>query len=211
MVQFKINPASTALLVIDMQRVWVARGARMEVPAVREMVPSFDKLISVCRQKGVKVIFTHHAHRADGSDLGLYREFIPTPDGRPFLIDGTPEAEIYEGMDRKDADIVVTKQVYSAFVGTNLDHLLRVNGIDTLIIGGIITAYCCEATARDARHRNYKVIFLSDGNETYESIPDVGWGPIPREEIQKVVLSIMAFRYAEVSSIRQVLDRVSQT
>lgn len=209
MVQFTISAAKTALLVIDMQQIWVARGAKMEVPSAREMVPKFNTLISTCRRKGIKVIFTRHAHNANGTDLGLYSEFIPTPDGRPFLIDGTPDAEIYDGMDHKSTDAVVTKSIYSAFLGTNLDHILRVAGIDTLIIGGIITAYCCEATARDARHRNYKVIFLSDGNETYEKIPDMGWGEISRDEIQRVVMSIMAYRYAEVLSIQQVLDRLS--
>lgn len=211
MVQFNISPAKTALLVIDMQQLWVAKGARMEVPSAREMVPRFNNLISTCRQEGIKVVFTRHAHSADGSDLGLYKEFIPTTDGKPFLVDGTPEAAIYGEMDHRDTDVVITKQIYSAFLGTNLDHILRINGIDTLIIGGIITAYCCEATARDARHRNYKVIFLSDGNETYEKIPDMGWGAIPREEVQRVVMSIMAYRYAEVLSIQQVLDRLSKT
>lgn len=211
MVHFSIVPAKTALLVIDMQQLWLAKGARMEVPGAREMVPRLNKVIAASRQKGIKVIFTRHAHSADGTDLGLYREFLPTADGKPFIIDGTPDAEIYNEMDYEKTDAVVTKQIYSAFMGTNLEHILRVAGIDTLIIGGIITAYCCEATARDARHRNYKVIFLSDGNETYAKLPDMGWGAIQRDEMHRVIMTIMAYRYAEVLSIQQVLDRLAKT
>lgn len=209
MVRFDIVPAKTALLVIDMQQVWLAKGARMEVPSGREMVPALNKLIGSCRKQGIKVIFTRHAHRADGSDLGLFELFIPSKDGKPFLVDGTPDAEIYDGMDCRGDDLVITKQVYSAFSGTILDHYLRINNIDTLIISGLITCYCCEATAREARHRDYKVIFLSDGNATYEQLPDVGFGAVPREELQRVVLAILAFRYAEVLSIDHVLQRLA--
>ncbi len=209
MVRFDIYPEKTALLLIDMQQVWLAKGARMEVPRGRQMVPRLNKLIAACRQQGIRVIFTRHAHREDGSDLGLFKEFIPTASGKPFLIKGTPEAEIYDEMDRQENDLVVDKQIYSAFLGTNLDHILRSNGIDTVIIGGLITTYCCEATARDARHRNYKVIFLSDGNAIYDKIPDMGWGEISADEVERVVLTIIAYRYAEVLSIADVLNRLS--
>lgn len=211
MAKFDINPAKTALLVIDMQNTWLKAGSSMETPGSRALVPKLNKLIQACREKGISVIFTRHAHRSDGSDMGLFAEFVPDVAAKTALIEGTPDVEIYRELDYRQSDIVVTKQAYSAFYGTNLDLILRTKGIDTVIISGIVTWGCCESTARDARHRNYKVIFLSDGTATYDQLPDMGWGIITAEETMRNVLTVMAFRYAEVLSVEQLLVRLANS
>lgn len=211
MAKFDIKPAQTALLVIDMQNAWLRAGSAMETPGSRALVPKLNKLIQACREKSICPIFTRHAHRSDGSDMGLFAEFIPALAAKAALIEGTPDVEIYPEMDCRRSDIVVTKQAYSAFYGTNLDLILRAKGIDTVIISGIVTWGCCESTARDARHRNYKVIFLSDGTATYDRLPDMGWGIITAEETMRHVLTVMAFRYAEVLSVEQLLMRLAHS
>ena len=211
MPKFDIHNDKTALLVIDMQNAWLRPGSPLEAPNGRALIPDLNRLIQACREKGIPIIFTRHAHRQDGSDMGLFKDFIPEMATGSALIEGTPEVEIYGEMNHQKSDIVITKQAYSAFYGTNLDLILRTKGIDTLIIGGIITWACCESTARDARHRNYKVIFPSDGTATYDSLPDMGWGTIPAEESMRHVLTVMAFRYAEVLSIEEVLSRLSES
>lgn len=86
------------------------------------------------------------------------------------------DVEIYDEIERQEDDIVVVKRVFSAFFGTDLDLILRISEIDTMIIAGLAAHSSCEATARDARHRNYRVIFLSDGTATYDHFRDMGWG-----------------------------------
>ena len=104
---------------------------------------------------------------------------------------------------------MVAKPRYSAFYGTDLEAILRSQGIDTLIIGGTITNVCCESTTRDAFSRDYKVIFLSGGNAAGD-LPDLGFGPVSAEEIQKVVLTVLAMCFAQVSSIDEVSAEIAQ-
>lgn len=205
MVRFDIYPKKTALIIIDMMNALLKPGGPLEIPSGRELVPRLNKLISVCREKGILIIFTKHAHRASGHDMGLYTEFSPA---MSTVIEGTSDVEIYDELERQEDDIVVVKRAFSAFFGTDLDLILRINRIDTVIIGGLATHSSCEATARDARHRNYKVIFLSDGTATYDQFHDMGWGEIPGDEVRRVVLTIMALRNAEVLSIEEVLSRL---
>lgn len=60
-------------------------------------------------------------------------------------------------------EIVVTNHAVSAFAGTSVDQLLRVQGIDTVVLGGVVTHYAVEGTAREAHDRGYRVIVLEDG------------------------------------------------
>lgn len=209
MVKFNICPEKTALLIIDMMNAFLKPGGPLEVKRGRNLITGLNKLISMCRQKRILSIFIVHAHREDGSDMGLFKEFIPEMTTSP-LIEGTPDVEIYDEIDQQKGDIIIVKRAFSAFFGTDLDLILRIKGIDTLIISGITTHSCCEATARDARHRNYKVIFLSDGTATFDYLPDKGWGIISGDDVQRVVLTIMALRNAEVSSIEEVIVRLSK-
>jgi ureidoacrylate peracid hydrolase len=63
---------------------------------------------------------------------------------------------------------VVKKWRSSAFVGTNLDMVLRCNGIKTLVVTGDVTQGCVESTARDASFHDYYVVVLEDCVATYE-------------------------------------------
>jgi len=211
MVRFDIIPDKTALLVIDMQKVFLENGSPLEIPRGRELVPILNRLISMCRSKGIMVIFVKQAHRANRSDLGLYTKFVPVLAEKPVLLEGMSDIDIYDGLDMQEDDTVVVKRTFSAFYCTDLDHVLRVNGIDTLIISGIATHSCCEATARDARHRNYKVIFLSDGTATYDRLPDAGWGEISGDDVQRFVLTMMALRNAEVIPTCDIIERLKVT
>lgn len=210
MVKFDVVPGRTAMLVIDMQNAFLQPGRPFEVPAGRGMLPNLNRLISACRKKGILIIHTMHVLGEYGGEIGLWEKFNPAYRQRSTLLKNTQDVELYGELDHDRNDVVIAKTAYNAFYGTELDYALNVRGIDTLIIGGVVTPLCCEATAREARHRNFKVIFLSDGNASYDSIPDMGWGKITAHEIQRVVLTILAYRYAEVAPIAEVLDRLAK-
>ena len=74
--------------------------------------------------------------------------------------------QLWPTLDVESGDLIIDKTRFSAFVpGTcRLDDELRARGIDTLIVTGTLTNVCCESTARDAMQRNYKVVFVADGN-----------------------------------------------
>src|SRR5207247_6779750 len=90
-----IDPAKTAMIVVDMQNDFVAAGAPIEVSAARAMVPKLAEALKICRDAGIRVIFTAHVHRRDGCDMGLFDDMHPPIANRDALVDGTPGVEIY--------------------------------------------------------------------------------------------------------------------
>ncbi len=203
MVAYSIDPQKTALLVIDMINDFVKPGAPRENPEIREkLIPRLKKLILHCRAKGIPVIYACHTHRKDGSDLGVLAQALPGTE--ISFIRGSEGVEVYAEIKPEEGDIVIEKHKYGAFYGTELELILRSMGKDTLIITGTATNLSCETAARDATNRDFKVVFPSDGNVARD-LHDMGWGPIPKEEIQRVVLSTMAYRFARVLSIDELI------
>jgi biuret amidohydrolase len=203
-----INPARTAMIVVDMQNDFVATGAPMETPAARAMVPKLAEALKMCRGAGVRVIYTAHVHRRDGSDMGLFDDMHPPIANRAALVDGTAGVEIYPELAPKDGEHVIKKHRYSGFFGTDLDIVLREWDVDTVIISGTTTENCCLATARDAMFRNYRVVFLSDATATYD-YPDRGFGSMPNAEVHHATLVILAASTAHVMSVADLAARLA--
>jgi nicotinamidase-related amidase len=143
-----------AVLVIDMQRDFIDEGAPIECPGGRDIIAPIQRLLNLARQKGLPVIYTQEAHRAEGVDFG--REL----DGEEpvHCVEGTPGVEIIPNLTPRPRDFLIVKRRYSAFFATDLDLLLRGLEVDTLILTGVATDVCVRATAQDAQQLNYKVI-----------------------------------------------------
>ena len=204
-----IDTKKTAMIVVDMQNDFVASGAAMETPAARAVVPKLADALKICRDAGIKVIYTAHVHRHDGSDMGLFDDMHPPIANRAALVDGTLGVDIYPELAPASGEHVIKKHRYSGFFGTDLDMILREWGIDTVIISGTTTENCCSATARDAMFRNYRVVFLSDATATYD-YPDRGFGPMPAAEVHHASLVILAASTAHVMSVEQMRARISR-
>jgi ureidoacrylate peracid hydrolase len=101
---------------------------------------------------------------------------------------------LWPALDVQPADWIVDKTRYSAFVPgcCDLHERLQGAGIDTLIITGTLTNCCCESTARDAMQRDYRVIFVSDGNAALNDAE------------HNATLGNMAALFADVMSAEQV-------
>jgi nicotinamidase-related amidase len=204
----QIDPSKTAMIVVDMQNDFVAAGAPMETPAARAMVPRLAEALKLCRNAGVRVIFTAHVHRRDGCDMGLFDDMHPPIASREALVDGTQGTDIYPDLAPEPGEHVIKKHRYSGFFGTDLDIILREWGIDTVIVSGTTTENCCHATARDAMFRNYRVVFLSDATATYD-YPDRGFGSMPNAEIHHATLVILAASTAHVMSVADLSARLA--
>jgi nicotinamidase-related amidase len=203
-----IDPAKTAMIVVDMQNDFVAAGAPMETPAARAITPRLADALQICRNAGIRVVYTAHVHRRDGSDMGLFDDMHPPIANRAALVDGTPGVEIYPELAPRPGEHVIKKHRYSGFFGTDLDIILREWGVDTVIVSGTTTENCCHATARDAMFRNYRVVFLSDATATYD-YPDCGFGAMPNAEVHHATLVILAASTAHVMSVAEMAARVA--
>jgi len=208
-VRYPIIPEKTAMIVVDMQNDFVQEGAPIEIPRARAMVPHLNRLLDVCRAHKLPVIYIHHVIRGGDIDAGRLADHYEAIRNNKALLAGTKNVEIYAGLKPHPGDLVVAKPRYSAFYGTDLEAILRSKGIDTLIISGTVTHVCCESTTRDAFSRDYKVIFLSDGNAARD-LPDLGFGPVSAEEVQRVTLTVLAMSFAQVASIDQVIAEIEQ-
>ena len=204
----EIEPARTAMIVVDMQNDFVAPGAPLETPAARAMVPKLSEALKLCRRAGVRVIYTAHSHRRDGCDMGLFDDIHPPIAMRNAVIDDTPGVDIYADLAPAAGEHVIKKHRYSGFFGTDLDIILREWGVDTVIISGTTTENCCHATARDAMFRNYRVVFLSDATATYD-YPDRGFGPMANRDVHQATLVILAASTAHVMSVSDLHSRLA--
>ena len=79
------------------------------------------------------------------------------------LLEGDPRTEFDLRVSPAQDEIVVTNHAISAFAGTSLSQLFRVQGINTVVLGGVVTHYAVEGTGRDAHDRGYRVVVLEDG------------------------------------------------
>jgi nicotinamidase-related amidase len=142
--RWPITVKNTAVIVVDMQNIWVhPRGVRY-LPMSEDIVPRIQELLRFCRSNRVPVVYLHTTKRKDLADVGIFADIKPT-----------------------EGDLVVKKFRYSGFYGTQLENLLRALGRDTIAITGVATNVCCDTTARDGAMRDFKVLFLSDCNASF--------------------------------------------
>ncbi|HGU6747899.1 MULTISPECIES: cysteine hydrolase family protein [Enterobacteriaceae] len=200
-----IDPKTTAVIVVDMQNDFVAPGAPLLSQMAQDLVPRLGKTLDECRELGMKIVFTAHVHRLDGSDMGLFDDLYPPIASRAALVDGTEGGDIYPPLKPQPGEHVIKKSRYSAFYGTPMDMMLREWGIKTVIITGTTTENCCHATARDAMFNNYKVVFLSDGTGTFD-YPDMGYGSMSAQDVHLATLRILAFSTAHVMTCKEFLE-----
>ncbi len=204
MINFVIEPSRTALLITDMQNVFV-EGSPVSAPEGPQVLDRLNHLAEICHEVGIQVIYTAHVVRPDHTNVGILGEIVP-PVQAGLIDDGSVSGSLHSGVQMREGDILLKKPRYGAFHGTDLELILRDKGIDTLIIGGIATNVCCETTAREATVRDFKVIFLSDGTATF-GLPDLGFGAITAQEIQRVTCSVMSFFYGQVLTVDQVIEK----
>ncbi|WP_432838729.1 cysteine hydrolase family protein [Dactylosporangium sp. CA-092794] len=206
MVTFDITPHRTALLIVDLQRLFV-EGSPVAAPDGPAVLERLRRLAATCRQAGIRIIHTAHVVRPGGANAGVMGEVVPAV--RAGLIDdGNPIAELHPGSEVHTGDVVLKKPRYGAFHGTDLELILRGAGIDTLIIGGIATHVCCDTTAREASVRDFRVLFLSDGTACFP-LPDIGFGPVTADDLQRAVLGAIAFAFGEVLSTEEATRRIA--
>jgi ureidoacrylate peracid hydrolase len=164
----RLDPARTALVVIDMQTAFCAPGGPAEVPASRDIVPPINTLTAELRGLGVPVFWILHANSRVGgkSDWELFFNTIVADDVREKTLDSlaAPKQSVWSELVTAPSDQTVLKNRYSALIqgSSSLERMLRGMGIDTILVAGTKTNVCCESTARDAMMLDFKVVMVED-------------------------------------------------
>jgi len=149
-----------ALLIIDMQNDFVLDGAPLRVAQARAAVPKIHLLLDAFRQRNLPVFHILRVHRADGSDVEIIRQDLFNK--TPFAVEGTRGAAVIDELHPLPGEYVITKTRMSAFIGTELDLILRTLKISDLVVTGIQTPNCVRTTVFDAIAYNYPVILIRD-------------------------------------------------
>ena len=165
-----IDPARSALVVIDMQNYFVAEGFPLEVPAAREIVPNINRLAAAMRGLGGLVVWIQTTAVGGLERWGNHHRYTLTAEAARVRLANLDEAaegfKIYAALEPLPADPRAKKITYSAFIpgSSDLNPLLRRSGVETVLIAGTVTNVCCESSARDAMMLDYRVIMVSDAN-----------------------------------------------
>ena len=151
--QVRVDPTRTALVVIDMQNDFVREGGGMLVPDAEATIPAIRALLELARAHGMRVVYSQDTHRDGDPEWRIWPEHAR---------EGSWGWEIVDELAPARDDVVLRKLRYDAFYGTPLDHLLRLWGVDTLVICGTVANICVHYTAASAALRWYEVVIPRD-------------------------------------------------
>jgi ureidoacrylate peracid hydrolase len=186
-----LNPAETALIVVDMQNAYASPGgyldlAGFDIGGAEGVIERIAATVAAARAAGVLVVFFQNGWDADyveaggpGSPNWWKSNALKTMRDKPelqgqLLAKGTWDYAMVDKLKPEAGDIVIAKPRYSAFYNTQLDSLLRARGIRNLAFCGIATNVCVESTLRDGFFLEYFGVLLEDA--THQAGP-----PFPQE------------------------------
>ena len=138
----------TVLLVVDVQKGLIDEHPYRE----NELLEDISKLTQRARANGVEVVYVRH-----GED---------DPNG---LFPGSPAWQVHPAIAPLEGERVFDKRFSSAFKDTGLDEYLQGRGVKTLVVAGMQTEYCIDATIKSAFERGYKVTMPEGGSTTYDN------------------------------------------
>lgn len=169
--EFKFDPATTALIIIDMQRDFLYPGGFGEklgndVSTTNVIIPNVQRVLEEARKQEMLVIHTREGHRPDLSDVpeskmrgGSIGEDGPM--GR-ILVRGEYGHDIVDELAPKEGEVILDKPGKGAFYQTDLASILRNTEIKSLLVAGVTTHVCVQSTIREANDRGYECLMLED-------------------------------------------------
>ena len=155
----RVDATRTALVVVDMQNDFVSQGGSLLVPDAEATIPAINGLLELARAHGMRVVYSQDTHRDGDPEWQIWPEHAREGSWGWNIVDALAPAE---------DETVICKVRYDAFYGTPLDHLLRLWGVDTLVICGTVANICVHYTAASAALRWYSVIIPRDATSALE-------------------------------------------
>ena len=201
-----LDPARTALIVVDLQNGFMAPGQPAEIAPAREIVPNVNRLAAATRAAGGTVVWIQNTITPESEkSWSIYLGNFANEDWglrmRRAFTPGDFGHALYPSLEVRPSDLTVRKTRFSAFVpgASELDSILRGRGINTLIVVGTATNVCCESTARDAMMLNYKIFFVSDANACRT------------DEEHNATLAILLVMFADVRSTDEMVNLLQRS
>ena len=157
--EVRLDPARTALVVVDMQNDFVKEGGSLVVPEAAGTIPAIRGLLDGARRSGAKVVFTQDTHAEGDPEWGIWPEHVR---------EGSWGWEIVDELAPRGDELVIQKVRYDAFYGTHLDHFLRLWNTKTVLVCGTVANICVHYTAASAALRWYDVVIPRDATSALD-------------------------------------------
>ncbi len=182
----------TGLLLIDFQQGF----AREEYFGGNRNNPKAEGnarvLLEFFRQHGLPVIHTRHNSVFENSPLRA----------------GQPGNDFIETLVPLPNEPIMDKSVNSAFIGTNLDEVLKEKGIRKLYIGGLVTNHCVSTTARMAANMGYEIVVIADATAAFDQVGFTG-EKFPSELVHQVSLASLNGEFGSIMATAEILENLA--
>jgi nicotinamidase-related amidase len=195
MSEWIVDPKAAALIVMDFQTVVV----EMVTSEKDALLAQTAKLIEAARKARMLVIYVVVGFRAGYPEVCPRNQaFAPVRDSGRFT-DGSTDTAVHAAVAPKPGEVVVTKHRVSAFAGTDLEMILRANGIETLVLAGIATSGVVLSTVRHASDADYHLVVVEDCCADRDA------------EVHRVLMEKVLARQATVTKAEQVVTALGKT
>ena len=167
----EIDLHRTAVIVVDMQNAFVSKGGMfdvsgMDISAAGSVIEKNKEIIDTARKAGCKIVFLKMSYEPESpnwhKELGLSLMRKNPENWGKFVTRGSWDEEICDALKVQPVDMIIRKQRYSGFSGTNLDGILKAYNTKYCIYTGVATNVCVESTLRDGYFLDYWPILVSD-------------------------------------------------
>jgi nicotinamidase-related amidase len=155
-----VDPRSAALLVMDCQVNSLTKY--MTAAQSADLIVCVPDLLAMAREAGMMVIHVVVAFRPGHPEISPRNPLFSALKANGMIVAGSEGAAIHPAAAAREGEPIVVKHRISPFIGTDLETLLRANGVDTLVLAGVATSGVVLSTVRHAGDLDYRLVVVRD-------------------------------------------------